>query len=253
MKRTDRQVRLEVEPPLLVSDDVRIEFFTRPRLDYVGLHPKLWKKGNKEFHFWLNTFFVDAEMNGGLAHDILTREHPSLNSCESWSAPTTARVAIADGSRANNLFLNHGQSSQDRSHREEDDEEDDEIEDEMFEKFQPKMGDVGRRLSQHARSELPAADTLDPSLSHLIPLRHHQTVVGMSSISGNSGVTSITELMKQNSFVEEQQQMQPPAHHSNGGTKNGRISHVGLTSSISNASSSSSSSSSTLLPSLSLS
>ena len=246
MKRTDRQVRLEVEPPLLVSDDVKIEFFTRPRLDYVGLHPKLWKKGNKEFHFWLNTFFVDAEMNGGLAHDILTREHPSLNSCESWSAPTTARVAIAGDSKAN-LFLNHSsQSSQDRSHREEDDEEDDEMEFDMFHKFQPKMVEAGRRLSQHARCDLPAvtADAMDPSISHLIPLRHHQTVVGMSSISG--GVTSLTELMKQNSFLEENQHQQPspqPAHQSNG-TKNGRISHVALTSSISNASSSSSSSSS---------
>ncbi len=58
MKRTDRQVRLEVEPPLLVSDDVKIEFFTRPRLDYVGLHPKLWRKGNKVAYFYTYLCFA---------------------------------------------------------------------------------------------------------------------------------------------------------------------------------------------------
>jgi hypothetical protein len=83
MKRVDRQVRLEVDPPLLISDDVKIEFMTKPRLDFVGLNSKMWRKSSKEFHFWLNTFFVDAEMNGGLAHDILMKDHQSSSSVSS--------------------------------------------------------------------------------------------------------------------------------------------------------------------------
>ena len=252
MKRTDRQVRLEVEPPLLISDDVKIEFFTRPRLDYVGLHPKLWKKGSKEFHFWLNTFFVDADMNGGLAHDILAREHASLNSCESWSAPTTARVALDEESKhVRNFFLNHSRSTQDDdSHhqRGDEEEEEDELEDDIEEKFEPKFL---RRLSQHAHCEV--ACTSDSSIDHhLIPPKQHQTVVGMSNIMGEdcSGA-GLAELMRNNSFLLDErpktshqlqiQDHQETAHKS---FKNGRI--LNITSSISNASSSSSSSSSLL-------
>jgi hypothetical protein len=56
---------------------------TKPRLDFVGLNSKMWRKSSKEFHFWLNTFFVDAEMNGGLAHDILMKDHQSSSSVSS--------------------------------------------------------------------------------------------------------------------------------------------------------------------------
>ena len=253
MKRTDRQVRLEVEPPLLVSDDVKIEFFTRPRLDYVGLHPKLWRKGNKEFHFWLNTFFVDAEMNGGLAHDILAREHTNLNNCESWSAPVTARVAPDDETnRLRNFYLNHSHSAQDKNHRGVDDEEDeDELEEDVDEKFQPKFMNVNRRLSQHAHCEMASA-CQDSSIEHLIPPRMHQTVVGMSNLMGGGcSAASLAELMKQNTLlteetVHEEEKLQPVEAVQNKTSRNGRISHVTLTSSISNASSSSSSSSSLL-------
>jgi len=257
MKRTDRQVRLEVEPPLLVSDDVKIEFFTRPRLDYVGLHPKLWRKGNKEFHFWLNTFFVDAEMNGGLAHDILAREHTVLNNCESWSAPTTARVAPDDQTHhLRNFFLNHSHSdAQDKNHREiEDEEDEDEMEEDIeVEMFQPKFLNVNRRLSQHANCEMVSASQ-DSSLDHLVPPRMHQTVVGMSNMMGGGcSAASLAELMKQNTFlteeeetVQEDEKLQPVETVRNKISRSGRISHVTLTSSISNASSSSSSSSSLL-------
>ena len=256
MKRTDRQVRLEVEPPLLISDDVKIEFFTRPRLDYVGLHPKLWRKGSKEFHFWLNTFFVDADMNGGLAHDILAREHASLNNCESWSAPTTARVALDDDSKhLRDFFLNHSQSAQEKDHhhhhRGDDEEEEDELDDDVDEKFQPKFMSVARRLSQHTHCEV--SNTGDASIEHLIPPRQHQTVVGMANIiSEESSVATLAELMKKSSLLLDEsvvpERLKQPATHQetahNKLSKNGRISHITLTSSISNASSSSSSSSS---------
>ena len=210
----------------------------------------------QEFHFWLNTFFVDAEMNGGLAHDILTREHTNLNSCESWSAPTTARVAIEDESSKpiRNLFLNHSQSApHDGSHREEEEEEEDEMDDDLEEKFRPKFLEAGRRLSQHAQSEVPAisaGDAMDTSISHLMPQRHHQTVVGMSSLMGGACPASLAEIMKQHTFQDETtiqknpQQQQQTSNHCNGGLKNGRVVHVALASSNSNASSSSSSSSS---------
>ena len=258
MKRTDRQVRLEVEPPLLISDDVKIEFFTRPRLDYVGLHPKLWRKGSKEFHFWLNTFFVDADMNGGLAHDILAREHASLNSCESWSAPTTARVALDDDSKhVRDFFLNHSQSAQDKDphdhQRGDDEEEEDELDDDVDEKFQSKfMSSVTRRLSQHAHCD--ASNAADSSIDHLIPARQHQTVVGMANIiSEEVSAATLAELMKKSSLLSDEsvvpeRSKHPAANHQetahNKLSKNGRISHITLTSSISNASSSSSSSSS---------
>ena len=55
----------------------QIEFITKPRLDFVGVNAKIWSKSTKEFHFWLNTFFVDSEMSGGLAHDILMEDNNS--------------------------------------------------------------------------------------------------------------------------------------------------------------------------------
>jgi len=67
--------------------------FSHFRLDFVGINPKMWRKANKEFHFWLNTFFVDAEMDGGLAHDILgndqfedENESPGTEGCEDSSS-----------------------------------------------------------------------------------------------------------------------------------------------------------------------
>merc|ERR1711981_826257 len=79
IRRGDRQSCLEVDPPLLLREDVKIEF-----------------------HFWLNTFFVDSEFGfsgmTGLAHQV-TCGVGSLSPASNWpdtsqttSAPPTANI-----------------------------------------------------------------------------------------------------------------------------------------------------------------
>jgi len=64
VKAKDRLVKLEWKGhPLLVADDVRIEFNAKP-----------YKVGpsKKEFHFWLNTFFFDKDFSDShLAHEVV--------------------------------------------------------------------------------------------------------------------------------------------------------------------------------------
>ena len=70
VKSKGRLVRLEVNPPLLISDDVKIEFSYRPYKVAVAL-PK------KEFHFWLNTFFFDKDFSdSNLAHEVFISQAP---------------------------------------------------------------------------------------------------------------------------------------------------------------------------------
>jgi hypothetical protein len=76
-RKGDRNVFLKVDPPLLLSEDVKFEFSTKPHLDQIfkSQSAKIikWHKGDKVFHFWLNTFFVDIELDGSLAHDLTVR------------------------------------------------------------------------------------------------------------------------------------------------------------------------------------
>ena len=51
------QVQLVLDPPLLISDDVKIEFMTKPRLDFVGLNSKMWRKARS---VWLNIVVQQA-------------------------------------------------------------------------------------------------------------------------------------------------------------------------------------------------
>jgi hypothetical protein len=94
---------------------------------------------------------------------------------------------------------------------------------------------------------VPCAES---GISHLMPARQHQTVVGMAFMGEEEGsAAALAELMKQSSFLlDEAEPPRPrePAAQKQKLSKNGRISHITLTSSISNASSSSSSSSSLL-------
>ena len=69
----DRNVSLSINPPLLLSEDVKFEFSTRQKFgeQLWGHNSKIkFARGEKVFHFWLNTFFVDMELEGGLAHDL---------------------------------------------------------------------------------------------------------------------------------------------------------------------------------------
>jgi len=62
-RKNDRSVSISINPPLLLSEDVKFEFSSKPKFDIKLSRDKL-------FHFWLNTFFVDMELEGGLAHDL---------------------------------------------------------------------------------------------------------------------------------------------------------------------------------------
>jgi len=72
-RKGDRNVSLSVNPPLLLSEDVKFEFYTKQKFGeqlWGNSKMKFARSGEKVFHFWLNTFFVDMELEGGLAHDL---------------------------------------------------------------------------------------------------------------------------------------------------------------------------------------
>ncbi len=79
VRKGDRQVRLEVNPPLLICGDVKIEFSSKIKLlDNLGNFRANWKNfklghTNKEFHFWFNTFFVDSPFSSDLSHSVTAR------------------------------------------------------------------------------------------------------------------------------------------------------------------------------------
>lgn len=75
-RKHDRNVSLSINPPLLLSGDVKFEFSTKAKFSQV-FGQKVGKP-DKPFHFWLNTFFVDMELDGGLAHD-LTGTNPIIH------------------------------------------------------------------------------------------------------------------------------------------------------------------------------
>ena len=75
-RKGDRNVSLSVNPPLLLSEDVKFEFYTKQKFGeqlWGNSKMKFARSGEKVFHFWLNTFFVDMELEGGLAHDLTVR------------------------------------------------------------------------------------------------------------------------------------------------------------------------------------
>ena len=55
---------------LLFHDEVLLTI--RASIFFFFFHYRLtkWAKGERAFHFWLNTFFVDKEIEGSLAHDL---------------------------------------------------------------------------------------------------------------------------------------------------------------------------------------
>lgn len=112
IKKNERQVSLQIEPPLLLEEDVKIEFSTKPRLDTLlgGIAIKAkFPKSEKVFHFWLNSYFVDKQLEGGLAHDHASHHlhHASGGSSEDSdfevlkSNKNGTSVSFADNDSAN--------------------------------------------------------------------------------------------------------------------------------------------------------
>ena len=95
-RKGDRNVSLSVNPPLLLSEDVKFEFYTKQKFGeqlWGNSKMKFARSGEKVFHFWLNTFFVDMELEGGLAHDLT-----ASNSIEAGRGGQGGHVHHASGS-----------------------------------------------------------------------------------------------------------------------------------------------------------
>jgi len=112
-RKGDRNVSLSINPPLLLSEDTKFEFYYKAKYEthIFNANSKLqkWAKGEKAFHFWLNTFFVDMEIEGCLAHDLTgsnpieasgSHVHHASGSSEDSSAedvPLRASMASTNG------------------------------------------------------------------------------------------------------------------------------------------------------------
>jgi len=70
VKRTDGRINIELQNPLLIVGDVKIDFTQKIKLDVFNLtgRPRYVPNG-KLFHFWVNTFFIDQHRSTHLTHD----------------------------------------------------------------------------------------------------------------------------------------------------------------------------------------
>ena len=71
-------------------------------------------KGEKAFHFWLNTFFVDMEIEGCLAHD-LTCSNPIVGATTTTSSSTSDQANAGSNSGTNTHVHHASGSSEDSS------------------------------------------------------------------------------------------------------------------------------------------
>jgi len=82
VKRTDGRINIELQNPLLIVGDVKIDFTQKIKLDIMNImgRPRYVNNG-KLFHFWVNTFFIDQHRSTHLTHDStvsVPRSQPSL-------------------------------------------------------------------------------------------------------------------------------------------------------------------------------
>jgi len=82
VKRTDDRINLELQNPLLIVGDVKIDFTQKIKLDILNItgRPRYVTNG-KLFHFWVNTFFIDQHWSTHLTHDstVSCVPRPSLS------------------------------------------------------------------------------------------------------------------------------------------------------------------------------
>jgi len=73
VKRTDGRINIELQNPLLIVGDVKIDFTQKIKLDILNLSGRPRYVSNvpngKLFHFWVNTFFIDQQRSSLLTHD----------------------------------------------------------------------------------------------------------------------------------------------------------------------------------------
>jgi len=98
VKRTDGRINIELQNPLLIVGDVKIDFTQKIKLDIMNImgRPRYVSNG-KLFHFWVNTFFIDQHRSTHLTHDStvsVPRPQPSLQA----AAESKSRSAHNSGS-----------------------------------------------------------------------------------------------------------------------------------------------------------
>jgi len=121
VKRTDGRINIELQNPLLIVGDVKIDFTQKIKLDILNLSGRLknrnqasrlgqnlekfearmskyWPRyvsnvpNGKLFHFWVNTFFIDQQRSSDLTHDstVSTSSKPLSLAGGSLSTPVTS-------------------------------------------------------------------------------------------------------------------------------------------------------------------
>jgi len=100
VKRTDGRINIELQNPLLIVGDVKIDFTQKIKLDIMNImgRPRYVSNG-KLFHFWVNTFFIDQHRSTHLTHDStvsVPRTQPTLQA--SAAAESKSRSAHNSGS-----------------------------------------------------------------------------------------------------------------------------------------------------------
>jgi len=98
VKRTDGRINIELQNPLLIVGDVKIDFTQKIKLDIMNImgRPRYVSNG-KLFHFWVNTFFIDQHRSTHLTHDStvsVPRPQPNLQP----AAESKSRSAHNSGS-----------------------------------------------------------------------------------------------------------------------------------------------------------
>merc|ERR1719290_571718 len=96
VKRTDGRINIELQNPLLIVGDVKIDFTQKIKLDILNLSGRPRYVSNvpngKLFHFWVNTFFIDQQRSTVLTHDSTmstTGWSQRLGSTSTTVRPTT--------------------------------------------------------------------------------------------------------------------------------------------------------------------
>lgn len=96
VKRTDGRINIELQNPLLIVGDVKIDFTQKIKLDILNLSGRPRYVSNvpngKLFHFWVNTFFIDQQRSSDLTHDstVSTSSKPLSLAGGSLSTPVTS-------------------------------------------------------------------------------------------------------------------------------------------------------------------
>lgn len=96
VKRTDGRINIELQNPLLIVGDVKIDFTQKIKLDILNLSGRPRYVSNvpngKLFHFWVNTFFIDQQRSSDLTHDstVSTSSKPLSLVGGSLSTPVTS-------------------------------------------------------------------------------------------------------------------------------------------------------------------